>query len=259
MSVDAGPAMPDDHPADSKPADRGAFPATRWSLVSSVRARDGDDPKAFQALEHLCSIYWYPLYAFARRQGLGTEDAQDATQGFFARLIDKETFRAADRERGRLRTFLLSAFGHFLADERDRKNAWRRGGRAEIVPLDAGDRYDAEPCHELTPERQFNRQWALAALQQALDTLERERALAGREREMTVLRGFLDASGEGGGAAYEEAATALGWSINATRVAVHRLRLRYRQLLQDQVAATLETEDPELVKDEMQALLVALA
>ena len=226
--------------------------------MSSVRARSGDDPRAFQALEHLCGIYWYPLYAFARRQGLGPEDAQDATQGFFARLIDKESLHAADRERGRLRTFLLSAFSHFLSDERDRKNTWRRGGRAEIVPLDTGDPCLGDPCDELTPERHFNRQWALAVLQQALDTLERERAEAGREREMTVLRGFLDASADGGGA-YEEAATALGWSVNATRVAVHRLRLRYRQLLQDQVAATLEKEDPATVKDEMQALLAALA
>ena len=259
MSVDADSSMPDDPPTDAKPVDRGAFPATRWSLVSSVRAKSGDDPRAFQALEHLCRTYWEPLYAFARRQGLGPEDAQDATQGFFARLIDKETFRAADRERGRLRTFLLSAFDHFLSDERDKKNAWRRGGRAEIVPLDAGDHCAGEPCDELTPERQFNRQWALAVLQEALNTLERERALAGREREMTVLRGFLDASGDGGGQAYEEAAMALGWSLNATRVAVHRLRLRYRQLLQDQVAATLESEDPATVKDEMQALLEALA
>jgi RNA polymerase sigma-70 factor (ECF subfamily) len=250
--------MPDDPLTEAKPIDRGAFPATRWSLVSSVRARSGDDPQASRALEHLCGIYWYPLYAFARRQGLGPEDAQDATQGFFARLIDKESLHAADRERGRLRTFLLSAFSRFLSDERDRKNAWRRGGRAEIVPLDNGDLCLGEPHDELTPERHFNRQWALTVLQQALDTLERERAEAGREREMTVLRGFLDASADGGGD-YERAATALGWSVNATRVAVHRLRLRYRQLLQDQVAATLEKEDPASVKDEMQALLAALA
>jgi len=234
----------------------GGFPATRWTLVDTLRQSDSKATDA--ALEALCQGYWYPLYTFARRQGLGTEDAQDATQGFFARLIDKETFCAADRERGKLRTFLLAAFGHFLADERDHRQAWRRGGRAEIVPLDALDRCDAEPGHELTPEHHFNRQWALAVLKQALDTLERERTLAGREREMTVLRGFLDASG-GSGTTYEDAATALGWSVNATRVAVHRLRLRYRQLLQDQVAATLESEDPVMVKDEMQALLAALA
>ena len=251
--------MPNEDLNAAKPADRGAFPVTRWSLVSSVRARDGDEMQSARALEHLCGVYWYPLYAFARRQGLGTEDAQDATQGFFERLIDKQTFRAADRERGKLRTFLLAAFGHFLADERDRRNAWRRGGRVEIVPLDAGDRYDAEADHVLTPERHFNRQWALAVIQQALDTLENERVLAGREREWTVLRGFLDASGTGGETTYEDAAAALEWSVNATRVAVHRLRLRYRQLLQEQIAATLENEDPAAVRDEMQALLAALA
>ncbi len=251
--------MPDKALSEPTPADRGAFPATRWSLVSSVRARQGDEPQAARALEHLCGIYWYPLYAFARRQGLSTEDAQDATQGFFERLIDKQTLHAADRERGRMRTFLLAAFGHFLADERDRRNAWRRGGRAEIVPLDAGERYEVEAEHELTPERHFNRQWALAVLQQALVTLQKERSLAGREREMTELYGFLDASVSGAETSYENAAAALGWSVNTTRVAVHRLRLRYRQLLKDQIAATLEKEDPAMVREEMQALLAALA
>lgn len=234
-----------------------AFPVTRWSLVSSVRAR-GNEGQAFQALEKLCGLYWQPLYVYARRQGLGTEDAQDATQGFFARIIDKETFHAADRDRGRLRTFLLAAFGHHLADERDRKNAWRRGGRTEIVPLMVVGHGEEEPSHELTPEHHFNRQWALAVLQQALDALTHERALAGREREMTVLRGFLDASGESGATAYEAAAGELGWSVNATRVAVHRLRLRYRQVLEGQIASTLESEDPETVKDEIRALLAAL-
>ena len=101
MSIDAALIMSDNNLSEAKPADRGAFPATRWSLVSSVRARHGDEPQAARALEYLCSIYWYPLYAFARRQGLGAEDAQDATQGFFEQLIDKQTFHAADRERGR--------------------------------------------------------------------------------------------------------------------------------------------------------------
>lgn len=251
--------MPENNQTETKPADRGAFPATRWSLVSSVRSRNPDERQAARALEFLCGVYWYPLYAFARRQGMGAEDAQDATQGFFQRLIDKQTFHAADRERGRLRTFLLAAFGHFLADERDHNRAWRRGGRTEIVPLDAGDRYEAESQHEMTPERHFNRQWALTVLQQALDTLQHERAAADREQEMTELRGFLDASGTAGETTYEDAARALGWSVNTTRVAVHRLRLRYRQLLQDQIAATLEKEDPAAIREEMQALLVALA
>jgi RNA polymerase sigma-70 factor (ECF subfamily) len=259
MSADTGLHMQDQDLTEAKPAGHGAFPATRWSLVSMVRARHGDEPQAARALEHLCGIYWDPLYAFARRQGMGPEDAQDATQGFFERLIDKHTFHAADRERGRLRTFLLAAFGHFLADERDRRNAWRRGGRTEMVSLDAGGRYDAEADMELTPERYFNRQWALAILRQALDALETERNQAGREREWSVLRKFLDASGSVGETSYEDAAASLDWSVNATRVAVHRLRLRYRQLLQDQIASTLENEDPAMVRDEMQALLAALA
>jgi RNA polymerase sigma factor (sigma-70 family) len=230
-------------------------------MVSAVRRRAEDGPRAERALEHICQHYWYPLYAFARRQGLKTEDAQDATQGFFARLIEKESLGAADRERGRLRTFLLASFKHFLADEHDRQTTWRRGGRTEIVSFDAvsaEDRYAAEPREEATPERLFHRRWALTMMQRALDALERERAAAGRAEEMSALRPFLDASGLSGETAYAEAAQMLGWSVNATRVAVHRLRQRYRRLLEDQIAATLEIEDPSVIEDEMRALLAAL-
>ena len=246
-------------PSETDLKERGAFPPTRWSLVVTARGREENGAQAFEALGHLCRIYWYPLYAFARRQGWNVEDAQDLTQEFFARLIKKETLHEADRERGRLRTFLLSCFTYFLADARDQRNAWRRGGRTEIVTLEAEECYASEAGHELTPERLFNRRWALTLLQQALDALALERAESGREHEMQVLLGFLDASGASGGADYEKAAAELGWTVNATRVAVHRLRLRYRQVLHDQVAATLESENPAMVKEEMQALLAALA
>ena len=241
--------------------ERAEFPGTRWSMVSAVRRRAEDGPRAEAALAEICGRYWYPLYAFARRQGLEMEDAQDATQGFFARLIEKETLGAADRERGRLRTFLLTAFKFFLCDEHDRRMTWRRGGRAETLSMDAvsaEERYAAEPRDEMTPERLFQRRWALTLLQEALEALTRERAAAGRQREMEVLRPFLDASGLSGEPAYTTAAAALGWAVNSTRVAVHRLRQRYRQVLHDHVAATLETEDPAVVEDEMRALLAAL-
>jgi RNA polymerase sigma-70 factor (ECF subfamily) len=243
-------------------AERANFPETRWSMISAVRHRAENAPRAEEALASICRQYWYPLYAFARRQALGTEDAQDATQGFFARLIEKESLGAADKERGRLRTFLLASFKNFLADARDKQNTWRRGGRVEIVSFDAASaegRYAAEPRDETTPERLFHRRWALMMLQRALETVEAERATAGRAEEMTVLRPFLDASGTGGETNYDKAAQTLGWPVNTTRVAVHRLRQRYRRVLQDQVAATLEDENPALIEEEMRALLAALA
>lgn len=246
---------------EERQPERVNFPETRWSMVSAIRHRAEDGPRAEEAMAAICTHYWYPLYAFARRQSLSTEDAQDATQGFFAKLIEKESLSAADPERGRLRTFLLASFKYFLADARDRQNRWRRGGRVQIVSFDAvsaEERYIAEPRDDVTPERLFHRQWALTMLQRALETLEAERSAAGRAVEMETLRPFLDASGGSGEAAYLESAQALGWSVNSTRVAVHRLRQRYRRVLQDLIASTLENEDPAVVEDEMRALLAAL-
>ncbi len=245
-----------------RPLIREDFPETRWSMISAMRRRTEDCQRADEALATICERYWYPLYVFARRQRLSTEDAQDATQGFFARLIEKDVLHAADRDRGRLRTFLLSSFKYFLADQHDRQAAWRRGGRTETLSIDAvsaEERYAMEPRNEVTPEQLYHRHWTLTLLKQALEMLENERVRAGREREMKVLRPFLDASGMSGDMAYAAAAASLGWSVNATRVAVHRLRLRYRQMLQDLVAATLEDEDPSLVQDELQAMLAALS
>ncbi len=242
--------------------ERADFPVTRWSVVSAIRHRDEDAPRAEAALAQICRHYWYPLYAFARRQGLGTQDAEDATQGFFAHLIEKDALAVADRRRGRLRTFLLASFQHFLADERDRRARWRRGGRTHIVSFDslsAEERYAAEPVDDVTPEKLFHRRWALTLLQRALTALEAERATASRSVEMAALRSFLDASGASGETAYTEAAQALGWSVNTTRVAVHRLRQRYRHVLRDLVAATLENEDGAIIEDELRALLAALA
>ena len=243
-------------------SDPANFPETRWSVVSAVRSTAGNGRGAQLAMEAICERYWYPLYAFARRGGLGMEDAKDATQGFFARLIDKEILQAADRERGRLRTFLLTSFENFLADERDRLATWRRGGRVEIVSMDAmaaEEWYRLEPSTESSPERLFHRRWALALLQRALELLETERKEAGRGREMEAFRGFLDASNPPGTTSYEDAAKTLGWSVNAARVAVHRLRQRYREILRSQIAATLDNESPERVDEEMRALLDAVS
>lgn len=246
--------MPD---ATDSPQSAG-FPATRWSLISAVRRQSGDAP---QAMEEICRTYWWPLYAFARRGGMNCEDAQDAVQGFFAAVIQREGLGRADPDRGRLRTFLLASFKNHLSDAYDHRTAWRRGGRVQTVSIDemtAEDRYKNELREETTPERLFERQWALLVLHRALETLTAEQAAAGRAREMQVLRPFLDASGLSGEAAYEEAAAALGISASHARVAVHRLRHRYRRVLRDTVAATLENEDPAVIEDEMRALLAAL-
>lgn len=244
-------ATHDAHPAE--------FPQTRWSMIAAVRHQSAEAP---QALEAICRAYWWPLYAFARRSGMGAEDAQDAVQGFFAALIEREALGRADPERGRLRTFLLSAFKNHMADDHDRRTAWRRGGRTQTLSIDelsAEERYRAEPADTATPDRLFERQWALTLLQRALDVLAAERNAAGRGAEMAVLRPFLDASGASGASAYTEAANALGMSESNTRVAVHRLRHRYRKVLQEVIAATLENEDPAAVEEEMRALLAALS
>jgi RNA polymerase sigma factor (sigma-70 family) len=237
----------------------GEFPATRWSMVAAVRRNEGDAPRA---LAEICRAYWWPLYSFARRSGMNVEDAQDAVQGFFAALIEREGIGRADAERGRLRTFFLAAFKNHMADEYDRRTTWRRGGRTTTVSIDevtAEERYANEPRDEDTPEKLFQRQWALLMLQRALETLMQERTAAGRREEMEVLRPFLDASGLSGDAAYEQAAQALGMTVANTRVVVHRLRHRYRRIFQDTVAATLESEDPAAVEEEMRALLAALS
>ena len=246
-----------DTPQEPRPP--GEFPATRWSLVASVRRQGGEAPRA---LEEICRSYWWPLYAFVRRSGQQAEDAQDAVQSFFADLIEREALGRADPARGRLRTFLLAAFKHHLADAYDRRTTWRRGGRTGIVSLDAmdaGERYASEPHDAATPDRLYERQWALLLLERALEALTQERTAAGKGAEMAVLRPFLDASGGSGAVAYAEAARALGMSESNTRVAVLRLRHRYRRVLQDTVAATLEEENPAVVEEEMRALLAALS
>ncbi len=240
-------------------AQRGEFPVTRWSLVAAVCRQGGEAPRA---LEDICRTYWWPLYAFARRSGMNAEDAQDAVQGFFAGLIERGGIGRADPTRGRLRTFFLAAFKNHMADDYDRRMTWRRGGRHSTVSIDemtAEERFAGEPHDDATPERLYQRQWALQLLQSALQTLTQERAAAGRGAEMEVLRPFLDASGGSGEAAYAQAAQALGMSLGNVRVVVHRLRHRYRRVLQETVAVTLENEDPALVEEEMRALLAALS
>jgi DNA-directed RNA polymerase specialized sigma24 family protein len=232
------------------------FPTTCWSRV--VRAGDRDDPAARAALEGLCRAYWFPLYAFARRRGLPSEEAEDAVQGLLADLIVRGDLAGLDPSRGRFRSFLRAACDHHLANRRDHDRAARRGGGRAAVPidrLDAEGRYGREPAHGLTAERLFERQWALTLLGHVLGRLEAEAAEAGKAALFERLRPSLQ--GDHLAPSAREVGAATGLSEGAVRVAAHRLRARYRELLRGEVART--TDDPAAVDAEIAELMAALA
>ncbi len=236
-----------------------AFRTTRWSVVA--RAAVPADPQAHTALAEMCHDYWPPLYAFARRLGNSPPDAEDLTQSFFAALIKKNTLAAAEPSRGKLRTFLLAAFQNHIADVAKREHAQKRGGGTEMLSIDATaaeEWFACEPAERETPETLYHWRWAMLLLERALDSLEVERTAAGQGGAMKVLRPFLSLTASGA-ATYEEAAKQLGWTLNAARVAVFRLRARYRELLLELIAATLHDEDPATVEAEMRELLAALS
>lgn len=230
------------------------FATTQWTLV--VAAGQTSSPDSQAALSKLCTLYWYPLYAYCRRRGLNADQAADATQGFFARLLEQKIVRGADPRRGKFRSYLLGAFKHYLSHEWARERAQKRGGGRRFVPLDpqeAEARYAMEPAHELTAERLFDRQWALRVLELAMEELARQCARDGKERHFQLLKPFLAG---GDGAAYRAAGAEVGLAEGAVRVFVHRLRRRYRQLLRDQLSHTVAT--PEQVDDEIHHLFAAI-
>ena len=232
------------------------FPATRWSIVALSAHRD--NRQARTALAELCQIYWYPLYAFVRRRGHTPHEAEDLTQSFFALLLEKRWLDDVDRDRGRFRAFLLAAIKHFLANERDKALAQKRGGGQALISLDAGDaeaRYRREPADPLTPEKLFARRWAETLLAQVLSGLEDEFAAAGRAAQFAALKPFLTV--ERGAISHAEAAARLGTTEAAAKVAVHRLRRRYRDRLRAEIAQTVT--GPEEVDEELRALFSAFA
>lgn len=234
------------------PARRAA--TTRWSLVLAAM-RDGT-PEGDVALAGICQAYWYPVYAFIRRQERDGEAAADLTQAFFAQLLEKRFLHDVRRERGRFRSFLFAAVRHFLSNERDRSRALKRGGGTRTVPIDvetAEGRYRREPVDDLTPERLFDRQWAIALLEQVLEHLQAEMEAAGRSAQFTHLKPLLGGEPEEG---YGGVADALGLSEGATRVALHRLRRRYRDLLREAIADLVES--PEDIEEELRHLMVAV-
>jgi RNA polymerase sigma factor (sigma-70 family) len=237
-------------------ADRRRFLTTQWSVVL---AATGDDSGAARtALSDLCASYWYPLYAFERRRGTGEHDAQDLVQSFFAVLLEKDYLRAADRERGRFRTFLLTAFKHHASKERDKLNAQKRGGLRTHLTLDFRDgerRYQREPTDDLTPDRIYERRWALTLLDHALERLEESMRRDGRERVFAALSPFLAAGSLQ--PTYSEAAAAAGLSESAVKSAIRRLRGAYRDALREEIGRTVP--DDEAVDDEIRHLMEAVA
>jgi DNA-directed RNA polymerase specialized sigma24 family protein len=231
------------------------FATTRWTLV--LAAGRADDPGAAEALETLCRRYWFPLYAFVRRQGFDADQAQDLTQGFFALLLERNDLAGLVRGEGRFRSFLLKALTHYLINERARAHTLKRGGGRTIISLDddsAEDRYLHEPAHHETPEKAFERQWALALLETALREVEAEEAARGKQSHFDALKPFLSREPEPG----EYAALAAGLSLEQRTLAVqvHRLRARYREAVRAAVADTVD--GPVEVEAEMRHLLVAL-
>jgi RNA polymerase sigma-70 factor (ECF subfamily) len=233
------------------------FATTHWTVV--LTAGRTDTTKAGAALEKLCRTYWYPLYAYVRRRGQSAADAQDLTQAFFARLLERNWVGAANRERGRFRTFLLTAMSRFLADEWDKLRAQKRGGGQVLVPLQldtAETRYGLEPADgAATPEESYERRWALTLLETVLERLRAEYESAGRGEWFARLKDCLVGGRES--LPYAELAGPLHVTEGAVKVAVHRLRKRYRELLRTEIAQTMtETED---VDEELRHMFRVLA
>lgn len=219
-----------------------AFPATRWSLIASARADESAIVQA--ALAQLCEHYWHPIYAFLRRSGHPQQDAEDLTQGFFASLLGREVFARVNREGGKLRTYLLTSLKNHLANERRAAGRQKRGGGAVVIPIDAEEserRIEKELVDEMTPERAFDRAWVLTLLNKVLAALELEYREAGKDGVFQALRSQLVERGEG--ATHGDLAAQLGMSEGAVRVAAHRLRTRYREMLVQEVAETVDGVD----------------
>lgn len=243
-------------PAPDSRAALTKFPTTDWGLV--VSAASADVRRSREPLAALCEIYWYPIYAYIRRKGYPADQAQDLTQEFFARVLERHVFADADPGRGRFRSFLRTVCAHYLANRREEQQARKRGGGKALLSIDGSDaesRYAREPAHELTAERIFDRTWALTVLARVLDQLRWEYAESGRAAILEALGDILTADPQA--ASHAQIAERLGMTEGAVRVALHRLRRRYGVLLRQVIGATVD--DPGAVDEEIRALFVALA
>ncbi len=230
------------------------FATTHWSVV--LAAAHEEAPEAAAALERLCRTYWYPLYAYVRREGYSPADAQDLTQEFFARLLARNSLAQVGPQKGKFRSFLLAAMRHFLSDQRDRDCAAKRGGGVEVLSLDAQkaeESYRLEPVDRLDAEMIYERRWAMTLLKQALDRLRAESEAAGKAEWFDRLRGFVAGESEATGA---KVAAELGLTETAFRGAVHRLRQRYRALVREEIAQTVS--DPNEIEEEIRYLITVM-
>jgi RNA polymerase sigma-70 factor (ECF subfamily) len=229
------------------------FPTTRWSLV--VAAGNPHRKEARAALVYLCETYWFPLYAYLRRRGYRADHAQDLTQEFLIRVLEGRYLDRADSGRGRFRSFILTSLKFFVADEEDRQRAHKRGGRV-LVPLEFAsgeERYQREPAHDETPERIFERRWALSVLDRVVEKLRSEFVQHGRAEHFERLKVFLLGQSD---TPYDRLAREMNTSEGALKVAIHRLRKRYRELFRQEIADTVA--DPAEVESELRYLAAVL-
>ena len=232
------------------------FHTTRWSIVLAAGGDDQTDASS-NALETLCQTYWYPLYAFIRHKVGSEHEAQDLTQAFFERLLEKHTLADADPDRGRFRAFLLTACQRFLANEWHKANAQKRGGGRQMLSLDfdaAATRYSVEPADKLTAEILFEQQWAIALIDSVLAQLRQEFADRGSEEQFEHLKAFLTGADS---SSYAAIAEAIGTTEGATKVAVYRLRTRYREMIRSEIAQTVDS--PDDVEDEIRRLFEVMS
>jgi DNA-directed RNA polymerase specialized sigma24 family protein len=248
--------MPGKTDTNSIPADTSRFATTHWSLV--LAAGSPESTRYHEALEVLCRTYWFPIYAYLRRQGHAIHQSEDHTQGFFTHMIEMRDLQGADPERGRFRSFLLSMLKHFVADQRIRSHAQKRGGGKKILSLDFADaetRYKLEPAHQLSPDKLFEKSWAFTVLSQTMAHLKAETSGTTKQKLFEQLKAHL--GGQSHAVPYRELAAGLDMTEGAVKVALFRLRQRYRALLHEQIAQTVSTA--EEIEDEIQALFTALS
>jgi RNA polymerase sigma factor (sigma-70 family) len=233
-----------------------SFTNTRWTLIAAARC-DGS-PGAAEALETLCRTYWYPLYVYVRRRGHNAQDAEDLTQAFFYHLLQRHFLESVDRQKGRFRSFLLASLNHFLSDQRDMACTQKRDGGRPLVSLDGespGQRFHREPASDDTPEKMFDRRWALTVLEQAQTRLRHDYQAHGKAALFERLKAFLDEAGDL--AQYRKEAVALGMTPGAVAVAVHRLRERYQEMILAEVSRTVS--DQEEIESEYRYLREVLS
>jgi RNA polymerase sigma factor (sigma-70 family) len=247
-------SLPDSNP--NKVGLHPVFVTTRWSVV--LAAGVSSSAESERALSQLYRTYWYPLYAFVRRQGHSPQDAEDLTQGFFAHLLEKKALGGVEREKGKFRSFLLASLKNFLANDWDRQHAAKRGGKHSVISLDddtAEDRYLREPSHDLTPEKLYEQSWALMVLETVLQQLRKEYAASGKVHLFEALQDHL--IGDENATIYASAAAQLGMKEGAVRMAVLRMRRHFGYLLRNEIAHTVA--DLAELEEELRHLVASMA